>query len=187
MRQLASRTLEITVSDEVRRAAYHEAGHAVAHLRLRPSAYIGDITVVPDPEAGTLGTGKFEEIWAGNREAWIDEVIVLCAGYAAEMLTDALEGSARLGATDDFETAEAIIKRHGLDSLDRHIDAARELLLRPQNRRALDLFSRELQKHGTLLSDDVEVLLGVADDEITDHEYEAYRLFRHAPEMHQHE
>ena len=156
--------------------ALHEAAHAVAHLRLHQRLYLGKVTIVPDHE--TAGLGQFEELTSESEDDWGKEVVVLCAGYAAQLMVGDDPKRARLGASSDLEKAEQIILGWGLPALIHHINTATKLLEVAENRRAVDRIAAELLEHDTLDSDDVEILLMIADGEASEADYERFKLLR---------
>jgi len=100
--------------------AHHEAAHAVAALRLRPNSR-GNVTIVPDARAETLGTNQTEEshiIW-GEPEATIDPgeteatIIETLAGYFGSVRAGCPTDRAKLGAGCDDEQAAALLKMIG--------------------------------------------------------------------------
>src|SRR3990170_4851648 len=74
------------------RTAYHEAGHAVAAYKLRRR--ISRVSIVPDPEDGTLGHCSYSQLWNDfNPEIYDDSkttqrletlILTALAGVAAE-------------------------------------------------------------------------------------------------------
>lgn len=163
-------------TDELRLTAIHEAGHAVAFVRLRPalprSSYVGgSVTVVPDDNA--LGRFRHPDLsvdrcWPEDEDEaayyhalyeddYVDERIH-CSGYAALVVAGYPEVVAVQGCEADFGR---------VGTLDRAKQRAVALLERPENRRAVELVAAELLRWGTLDHQRVEELVRQADDENT--------------------
>ena len=118
--------------------AIHEAGHAVAHVRLGLDH--DGANIIPD-EDGQLGgaAGEGQEHVEGERGAK-HVVLAFCAGYAALVAAGHAEDTARVGADDDFEQAREVIDSWGLPGGFESWQAqAVELMSRPENVAAVAL------------------------------------------------
>jgi len=173
---------KMTTNSAVKRmTAIHEAGHTVAHLRLHEHFYIGKITIVPDENRHTEGLGEFEEPDFGSVDDWRDEVVILCAGFAAQIIFGDVEEQATAGASSDFEKAQEIVSAWDLGPLTDHIETAKILLDEPRNRRAVERIANELTKVETLDSDDLQILSDIADGKATEASYARFKLLRAGP------
>ena len=74
--------LEPGVMDRMRRVAVHEAGHAVAHIRLGIDQEYASIEPGPGT-AGRVSAEGVKHVW--NAEAAQPMAVAYCAGYAAEV------------------------------------------------------------------------------------------------------
>ena len=161
------------MDDEERITAIHEAGHAVALVRLFSDRYALDVSIEPEPGKGRLGTHAAEDLTvlcstpdeqaAASFEA---EAIYSCAGYAAVLAAGYPEAEAIAGCESDFAEAG--------DLLDIGKSKAVELMQRPENQQAVKHVADELSRHRCLDGDHVAVLIYVADGDMTEKEYQAY-------------
>lgn len=158
--------------------AIHEAGHAVAHVRLRPHRGLGYATIVPNHENGTAGNSIHEDEWDCNAESMQGEVTVLCAGYGACVAAGMDETLAREGCDSDFEKAEQIIRGWSLSPLSEQLKLAIEMMQRPENRKAVQRLADELMKRQTVDGDEVGVIVEVSDGATTEEDYLRYRMMR---------
>jgi len=166
-------------SDDEHDLAIHEAGHAVAYLRL--GKRIAKVTVIPDRKQGSAGhverarrgappteesKARIEQLCKGERrDAWAshaeEEIIVSMAGLAAQRLLargPLRKWRARFDEGDILELAL---------SLDLGPEEALALLgvlrrdadeLVAQSRDTIELIAEALLEHGTLTHDDVVVV-----------------------------
>jgi ATP-dependent Zn protease len=142
----------------LRDTARHEAGHAVAHIRLNIDQECATIL----PGIGTLGAVTAEaDPW--NAEQAKAQVIALCSGYAARVAAGNTKHRASAGCRSDFELAQNHIKFWGLNALDVWKANAVDLMRNPENIRAVDLISQRLMELGTIDAQDMEILVDVAD------------------------
>ncbi len=104
-------------TEEVKRVALHEAGHAVVTEKLRPGT-VAQVTVSPRGNAlGYVRHNPKDDMYIYPREVLEDEIAILVAGALAE---DLVLGSRSTGASNDFERALDIAKRivsYGMSSL----------------------------------------------------------------------
>jgi hypothetical protein len=91
-------------------SAVHEAAHFVAHVRLRPS-HVWPMEVSIEKQGSSLGRFVAEGLGeADGLEQAENEIVVLYAGAAAELLKDATRSSiVRGGAASDDRQAEAVM------------------------------------------------------------------------------
>lgn len=161
-----------------RTTAIHEAGHAVAHSRLRIDH--DGASIDPDPDSGLLGFAR----GAGARhveskDAAGDMVLAFCAGYAALIAADYPDDVALTGAGDDFEQAQELLNFWLLPGgLDEWRARAVELMRKPENVAAVALVARHLLDRGRLDGDFVDVLVEVADGEASEADLQRYLLMR---------
>jgi len=155
--------------------AIHEAGHAVARYRLHGnSRYIGDLSIVP--RKGNAGHALQEIEWDCNSESMLNEVLILCSGYAACVAAGLNPDQAKEGCDSDFEKAELIIGDWKLKSIDVQIAAATALMDQPKNRRAVQRLADELGQHQILRSEEIDVLIEVADSAISEEDLARFRI-----------
>lgn len=103
--------------EEKRRIAYHEAGHAVAQVKLMPRERIVQLTIIR--HGGALGYMKpkpIEEIYGYSVDELLADIQVSLAGKGAEQV---YLGTEFTGATSDLANATvlalAIIGIHGMN------------------------------------------------------------------------
>ena len=119
--RLVTAATEVALIAETReRAAYHEAGHAVAFVMLLPEVRITKISVEPTEEAA--GSISIDQIYrkhhrSGTRDGRYQHAVCLLAGRAAEAEVFGCSGI-NDGANADIETATHMlweaIANHGL-------------------------------------------------------------------------
>lgn len=101
----------------LRSVAYHEAGHAVVSLLLRPEVRLGRATIKAEENAA--GSVSFVDRHGNtSQEDFLDSLCVAMAGQVAQVVKYGA-GSADAGAISDFgnatKTAWAYITKLGLD------------------------------------------------------------------------
>ncbi|MBE3599410.1 MAG: AAA family ATPase [Limnochordaceae bacterium] len=109
--------LRSMLPEERRRVAYHEAGHAVAQLRLLPHERIVKTTIIRHGEAlGFSATRPVVERYSTTQEELLANIQVSLAARAAEEL---FLGTRLSGAAGDLETATRLaasyIGTYGMD------------------------------------------------------------------------
>lgn len=154
---------------EMTKTAIHEAGHALAHIRL--GILQDKITIVPNGE--TLGSVSAED-QACNKEQASDQIIALCAGYGALRVMGHDDEISRLGAGDDFEKADYLIGFWELGNLEEWLQRSVDFLAESKNREAIEMIATELQEHQTLGAGYTDVLVDYSDGEISDAEWEYF-------------
>ena len=164
--------------DRLHHTAIHEAGHAVAHVRLglgHDGAHI-----IPNEEDGTLGGALGE----GAKQVWDKDgaepvVLSFLAGYAALVAAGVSVSVARRGADQDFEEAEEVISFWGLHG-DIEVWLARsvELMRRPENLAAVALVAEHLLQRRRLPFDYVGVLVDMADGNVTEADFARFLRFQ---------
>lgn len=161
---------------DLQHPAIHEAGHAVAHVRLGISQSLCTI----EPAGAFLGhvvAEGAEHVW--TQEEARDQVIAYCAGYAALVAVGVDQDTAMLGADDDFEHATHLIDFWALQgNLHSWRGEAVDFMRDPANRAAVQRVADELMAVKTLDMDDVEILVEIGDGEMTEAEYADFKLFR---------
>lgn len=149
--------------------ALHEAGHAVAHVRLLDAlgnALISHISIVPNPDANTLGHMSAEDDPCDASVA-AATVTVLCAGYAALVAAGYEDKEARDGAWSDFERAQELIDAWKLDPLEACMGKAVMLMLEDRNINAVRTVASEVLVKRRLDGDYIHALIELSDGEIT--------------------
>ncbi len=143
-----------------RRAAYHEAAHAVAALRFGVDCHGAHI--IQHGEHGEYGgsTGG-EGMWHDLKSAreWL---IIHYAGYCAVVKLDPDdEAQSRYGASRDFEDAERTLRAIGDTDEEAWISRAREFV--ETNWEPITLIAHELLEHKQLDCTELEFLINIAD------------------------
>ncbi len=151
--------------------AHHEAAHAVAALRLRPLVDRGNVTIVPDTNAGTLGhadaeeeMGTFTQLPDGKVEATLDprdveaEIVELLAGYFGSVRAGCPAGWAKIGASSDSEKAARMLKQIGGK---RPTFKKRAEQFVDREWKAIEAVARELLLYKTLDDYEVELIADV--------------------------
>jgi len=166
---------------EQNKTAIHEAGHAVACYRLfGDDRYGGRLTIVPRGDllgshrAEELVFDGTEEVTAEERQAFENEAIYSCAGYAAMLAAGYAEEEALAGCEADFEKAERVCNVRLYVSKEK----AMALMMQPQNIAAVARVAGELLSSSTLESEEIEILIDVADGEATEQDYQQYLVMK---------
>ena len=169
---------------ELKRTAIHEAGHAVAFYRLfgESPRYGHKLTI--DPHEGKLGSHSAEDLVfdglaplsADESQAFENEAIYACAGYAALRAAGYQEDIANSGCQSDFDIAEqtsnfplVIVK-----------EKAVELMTDAQNISAVERLVGELLSRPTLEWEEGEMLIDLADGGVSEDDYKKYMAMKHA-------
>lgn len=164
------------MTDDLKLTALHEAGHAVAHVRLEIQQ--GRATIVPDDQnAGAVSAEGVEHVYSA--EAATPMVEAYCAGYAALVAAGYSEELAAAGAGNDFANAELLIEQWNLGGDLQHWKLrAVELMGTPANRRAVELVAEHLVAHRTLDGDYLDLLVDLADGSCTEQEFARWLQIR---------
>jgi hypothetical protein len=156
--------------NKLRHTAIHEAGHALAHIRLRILQTTA--TIVRDKDR--LGAVHAEDsVW--NAQEAAEQVLSLCSGYGALRACGYDDRDARLGADEDFEEAERLIEFWALESLEDWLKKAVEFHSTPKNRKAIGLLADGLLKYKTLSASFMDCLVDYSDGEMSESEWKQYR------------
>ena len=163
--------------------AIHEAGHAVAFYRLFGDAARYGHTLTIEPHEDLLGSHRAEELvfhgvgelTAEQRLAFENEAIYSCAGYAAVLAAGYSDEAALAGCGSDFDKAERACDI----PLNVSKEKAVELMTLPENTAAVARVAGELLSQSTLESDEVEILIAVADGKATEQDYQRYQALKH--------
>ena len=115
-----------------------------------------------------------EEVTAEERQAFENEAIYACAGYAAMLAAGYAEEEALAGCEADFEKAERVCNVRLYVSKEK----AMALMMQPQNIAAVARVAGELLSRSTLEWDEVEILIDVADGEATEQDYQRYLVMK---------
>lgn len=139
--------------DELRLTAIHEAGHAVAFVRLRsdlPWAYPDFVTIEP----GEDYLGRYVEASLGSevRETGLADAIAVCAGYAATVAAGYSEDEATRGCGSDFK----YVNEWTGVPLPVAMEGAVEFMRRPENVAAVARLAELLLARGTVDGAEVE-------------------------------
>ena len=103
--------------------AYHEAGHAIVSLALRPKVQIEKVTIVPNEQYDGCvffddSNPIFKHVFPSTREDFLEDLCVSLAGQAAQLKKYGFN-AADIGAQSDFagatEYAWQYITEFGLD------------------------------------------------------------------------
>lgn len=159
--------------------AIHEAGHAVAHVRLELEHDGADIVRAD----GRLGAARGEGIEHVFDRSGAERVtLALCAGYGAMVAAGYNDDQARAGtdggAKSDFELARELIEKWLLPGLDEWLVRAVDLMRAPENVAAVALVAKHLSQHERLDGDYVDVLVELADGNATEAEFARYLALR---------
>ena len=152
--------------------AYHEAGHAVAYIRLD----IMQSMITIEPNAETLGRTTAE----GPDSVWSEQgaaatVLALLAGYAALVAAGYSHEVAMKGADSDMEKAEDLIESWGLQpDLAYWLDQAIEMMREPRNMAAVERVAAELEQRRTIDAQLADVLVDLSDGETTPAEFATF-------------
>ncbi|HSI51853.1 MAG TPA: hypothetical protein VLA61_26600 [Ideonella sp.] len=164
--------------DQARLTALHEAGHALAHVRLQ----------IDQMRASIVPTDELQGAVLSNCDVWTaagaeDMAIADCAGCAALKAVGQADDAAAPGCDSDFESAESLADDWSLEGgLEGCKSRAVDLMSRPENLTAVALIAEHLLMHLTLDAEYTQVLVDVADGETTEEEFERYLSMRgHAP------
>ena len=156
--------------------ALHEAGHAVAHVRLG----IQQSTATIKPTDWTTGavTGEgVENVWSAEQAAPMVEAY--CAGYAALVAAGYGEKIAQQCCDSDFEHAAHLIEFWQLTGdIEQWKSRAVALMSAPENTRAAQLVAEHLLIHETLDDGYLDVLVELADGNRSEQEFPQYLQFR---------
>lgn len=163
------------VEGDLLEVAIHEAGHAVAHIRLEIAQEHASI----EPDALTVGRVSASDSVYSAADAR-EQVVALCAGYGALIAAGYPEEAAcqgcAVGPGSDFYVAAELI---GWWQLPGGLEGAKaravELMRQPANVAAVALVAQHLVAHGRLGVANLECLVALADGEITQAEFERFR------------
>ena len=156
----------------------HEAGHAVAHIRL--SIQQAGVSIAPDGEtAGRVTAEAADSAWDSARAA--DQALAYCAGYAALVAVGVDPDRASEGAGDDFANVDELIRLWGLEGGRGDWQARAVAMMRePRNVVAVALVAQWLERERALDGDMVAALVELADGDATPEDFDAYMGFRAA-------
>lgn len=158
--------------------AIHEAGHAVAHVRL--GVRQDHVHIIRNGSLlGAAAAEGAESVWSAE-DASI-QAVCYCAGYAALIAAGFDEERACSGADNDFEHVQHLVEFWGLNApLGDWKARAVELMRQPQNVAAVRLLSEHLLEHMRLGADYIECLIELADGDITADEWAQFLALRAA-------
>jgi hypothetical protein len=156
--------------------ARHEAGHAVANLRLGIDQE--RVTIVPNGGVGgSCVSAGSEAVW--DERTARDMVLAYCAGYAALIAAGYSDADARVGCDDDFDHADELISTWQLPGdTQAWLVSAVELMRRPENVAAVTLVAEHLLRYKTLDVGYFEVLVDLADGNATEAQFAQYLQLR---------
>lgn len=157
--------------------ALHEAGHAVAQIRLFPSVYIEEMTVIPDPEIDAMGRIAFPEVVftaADDEERYEGYLkryaVVACAGYAALRAAGRSHELSSWGTDYDYEAAGRYLDHGKAEAI--------KLMSAPENIAAVQRVAAELTARREISGELASVLVDLSDGEISEAEYADYLAFQ---------
>ena len=167
-------------TQDKKRTAYHEAGHAVAHYRLNVSQ--GGATIIPhDGKLGSVTAEGEGHVW--KAEDAPTQVLCYCAGYAALIAAGYSNEEASLGTDDDFEKATKLITDWVLSgNMDEWRRQSVELMSSAENIRAVEFVAKDLMSNKTLPSDYIEQVIDRADGKTSEEEWRQTKSWQF-PEM----
>jgi ATP-dependent Zn protease len=169
---------------DLQATATHEAGHAVAAVRLEIE--YGTATIVPDEKTGTLGAVSCDDRYYTHQEEdglligtvsqeLVEKQFILCfAGYAALIAAGHSEEEALSGTGQDISDAEQLLELVPSAPLEHWKEEAVALMKRPENINAVRRVANQLIKDCRLLADMIDVLVEVADGNCTEADYERF-------------
>lgn len=114
---------KVSQTREIECVAYHEAGHAIVSLALRPKVQIEKVTIVPNESYDGCvffddSNPIFKHVFPSTREDFLEDLCVSLAGQAAQLKKYGFN-AADIGAQSDFagatEYAWQYITEFGLD------------------------------------------------------------------------
>ena len=159
----------------IEHVAIHEAGHAVAQVRLE--ILQGRATIKPTTDLlGSVVAEGENHVYSKNDA--ISQVLALYAGYAALVANGHNEDAARDGAGDDFDKANHLIESWELGNRDDWLLKAINMMKEPKNIKAVKRIANELLDQETVDGDTLDILVDVADGGITEEEYERIKWWR---------
>lgn len=146
--------------------AIHEAGHAVAHVRLEIDYADAAIDRPRDGVEGEAVAAGAESVW--DADAARAQVLANCSGYGALVGAGVAPEAASLGADDDFENATELIESWGLTgTLDEWKARAVALMSEPRNRKAVQVIASELLERKRLDYDLISIFVELSDGTAT--------------------
>jgi len=166
------------MNSNLRRIAYHEAGHAAAELVFGNSPF--NVTIEPGGDQLGHSHQLYGDVF--SEEGIRKEIISLYAGAEAEHLVNDDYDSIKEGAWSDDEKAEEHLERLSKTEADKRqiaADLRKETAEFIQNHRKLvDLIALELLGHVTLDLEELDYIYDIYKGEATEEELEEYRLAR---------
>jgi hypothetical protein len=159
--------------NDLRWVAVHEAGHAVARLRMFPDQWLEDVSIEQDEDSlgrltlaiDTTVVSDFCSDEEGE-DVFFRDAICACAGYAACIVAGCSEEQALTGCEADFERAG-----HRKENACKH---ALELMDREENVQAVGLIASKLIELTALDYDHLCVLMELANGQCSEPEYREY-------------
>ena len=166
-------------SSNDRHTAIHEAGHAVAHHRLNiMQAYVSiESENIYDDEGNLMGQNLGRVTAEGAKHVYSkaeaeDQALAFCSGYAALLAAGYSEAEALRGADDDFEWTRYLIDRWQLADESEWRRKALSTMCEAVNIAAVARISEELLEERRLEMHLIELLVDVADGQITEEKYQ---------------
>jgi len=153
--------------------AIHEAGHAVANHRRKIDQE--KVSIKPDPSKDLLG----RSVSAGVDHVYSEDdarsmALAYLAGYAALIAHGYSEDEALNGADDDYEKTVQLIETWKLDRLETLKREAIELMSQAENAKAVRLLADRLLENEEIYSDEIEIIIEVADGSETEENYQSF-------------
>ena len=151
--------------------AVHEAGHAVAHVRLGILQWHATIEPLDADLAGSVLAD--DSVW--NRDDAENQALALYAGYAACLAAGLSPELAAVGCDDDFAKAAALISNWCVGDVAELTRRAVDLMSQPENIKAVQVIARELLIERVLRVESIDLLVDVADGAVSAQEYHRFK------------
>ncbi|MEN8713509.1 MAG: hypothetical protein ABF384_01245 [Verrucomicrobiales bacterium] len=160
---------------EIEHTAFHEAGHAVAHARLDIDQL--SASIIPDDDRSMLGGNvASDSFW--DEEGVKGQVLALLSGYAALVARGLKEDEAKQGSISDFAKAQDLLQAFSLGTILEWKNQAVELMMRPENVRAVARVAQELLERQRIDVDDIECCIEIADGLSTEEDFSRMKQIR---------
>jgi ATP-dependent Zn protease len=161
--------------EERERAAYHEAGHAVAALRFGQDCYGAHIISHGDNMGATDTEGSWHDLKSAQ-----EMIISLYAGFAASLKIDpgADYSGLAYAATEDSKKADDIMLAIGNEDRKAWMSQTHDFV--EKNWEAIELVALELLEREYLDGTELEILINIADGKDHREDLVSYRTMRDA-------
>lgn len=143
--------------------AIHEAGHAIASARLGLEIELVSI----NPHEDSLGHVAGDFNYGPDSNYFASCATVLCAGWAALIVSGCSDVDASIGCDGDFTKVVEIAAGWKLPPIQHWKQEAIKLLSAPENIKAINLLANQLIRHRTVGPNFVATMIEIADGEST--------------------